>query len=110
LLFILTYDIVGIVGTVKSQTGHPVTDAVVEIKDVENNLIAQTTVSQNEAVFKLPLPTGKYRITAQHPKYVHEPTEIEVKPESVGEVNLVLLPSSANLKQVPVTIKGKEHF
>lgn len=99
----------GITGSVRNQLGHPVTDAVVEIMDAENNVVAKTKVSLNEAIFKFSLPVGKYRVVARHSKYDEEFATVEVKSESLGEVN-ILLSSATDKEPVSVTIKGRNYI
>lgn len=84
---------------------QPVMHTVIEVRDVENDVVAKTNVSQNEAVFKISLPSGKYFIVARHSDYAHEPVLVEVKSESLTEVNLVLNTVSRR-KSTPVTVKG----
>ena len=80
----------GLVGTVKDKTGHPITDVVIEIESGESNFVAKPSVSRNEAVFKISLPVGKYRLIARHPDYAVERKEVVVKSEHINEIDIVL--------------------
>lgn len=99
----------GVTGFVKNEKMRPVIDAVIEVRDAENNMLTRTTVSRNEAVFKFSLPAGKYFIVAQHPSYAHEPVQVEVESRNIKNVDLYLR-TAAGVRQAPVSFRGMKLF
>lgn len=71
--------------------------------------MAKTNVSKNEAVFKISLPVGKYRVRTRHPNYAVELEDVVVVSEHILKMDVVLHRIKER-EQASVSVQGKECF
>lgn len=80
----------GIVGTVKDNSGNPISGAVLTVTNKENQR-AITTTANSEGAFDLPgITPGTYLVTATFTGLASQSTEILVRAGQVAFVSLVL--------------------